>query len=486
MIDAMTSSGTDNVDVLVIGAGPAGVVAALRAGRLGARTALVTRDALGGMAASDGPVPVRTLAQAARLLREAKQLPTYGITAVEASLDYSRLLDRVREVTSEVAAHSELRGDLDQAGVAVHEQAGGVRFIDPYLVESEHGLRLRADKTIICTGGIPRRLEVPGVDLTSTHSDAWTLSSTPPSMVVIGAGATGVQVASIFNAFGTSVTIVEMAPRILMSEDDDVASALNAALHAMQVRIMENAGTIERFDRLPNGIRTTCSDRGMRTTIDAALVVVAAGWVANTEALHLAAAGVQLDSRGYIEVDSELRTTAPHIFAAGDVTGHVMVVHEAVREAFVAANNAVLGQATVLPPEVSPLGSFTDPEYASVGLTEAAARKTRDIVVATQRFDLLARPIIDGRTTGFCKLIVDRQLHSILGCHIVGERAVELAQLAAIAMASGMKVEQLALVPFSFPTYANALGRAAVKAGRELDLPPGWVPDALADQADVP
>ena len=123
----------------------------------------------------------------------------------------------------------------------------------------------------------------------------------------------------------------------------------------------------------------------------------------------------------------------------------------------------------VLPAEVSPLGSFTDPEYASVGLTEATARETHDVVVGKEDFASMPRPIIDGRPTGFCKLVVDRERHTILGCHIVGERAVELAQLAALAVASGMKVEQLALVPFSFPTYANALGRAAIRAARQLD-----------------
>ena len=178
---------------------------------------------------------------------------------------------------------------------------------------------------------------------------------------------------------------------------------------------------------------------------------------------------MQTEPRGYIEVDSRLRTTAPGIYAAGDVTGHVMVVHEAAREAYLAATNATLGRTDALPAEVSPLGSFTDPEYASVGLTEATARETHDVVVVTEPFDSLPRPIIDGRPTGFCKLVAEREHHTILGCHIVGERAVELAQLAAIAVASGMKVEQLALVPFSFPTYANALGRAAIRAAAHLD-----------------
>ena len=461
------------------------MVAALRAARLGARTELITSAGLGGMAAADGPVPVRTLAHAARLIRDARQLPRYGITAGEPALDYPRLVDRVREVTDDVRAHSVLGEELQQSGVAVHEHAGAVRFIDPHLIESTHGPRLRAEKFIICTGGMARRLDLPGSALTSTHSDAWGFSAAPPSMLVIGAGATGVQVASIFNAFGSQVTLFEAAPRILMSEDDDIASAVSAALQALGIRVLEEAGTIERFEPCPTGVRLVYAKSDIQDHIEATVTVVAAGWVANTAGLDLAAAGVENDHRGYVQVDSELRTTAPHIFAVGDITGHLMVVHEAVREGYLAATNAVLGGTTVLPAEVSPIASFTDPEYASVGVSEAAARNNRDVIVATERFGSLARPIIDGRSTGFCKLVVDRELHTILGCHIVGERAGELAQLAAVAMASGIRVEQLALVPFSFPTYANAIGRAAVRAARTLEAPTRWTEDGLPFQADI-
>ena len=468
-------------DVLVVGAGPAGVIAALRAARLGARTALITRDEFGGMAANDGPVPVRTLAQAARLIREAKQLRRYGIEGVEPSLDYVRLLARVDEVTEDVRRHSLLRDDLDAAGVAIHERAGTARFVDPHTVESDNAPRLVAGKIILCTGGTSRRLAVPGFDLTATHSDAWQLSAVPPSLLVLGAGATGVQVASIFNAFGSDVCIVEVAPRILISEDEDVSTAVSAALAASGVQIIEDAGAIERFERSPSGVRLVRSANGAAESVDASVAVVAVGWVAATAGLNLDRAGVQIDRRGYVEVDRQQRTAAPHIFAAGDVTGRAMVVHEAVREALVAATNAALAATAPLPTQVSPIGSFTDPEYASVGLTEAAAREGHDVVVATVRFDSLPRPIIDGRQTGFCKLIVDRRLHSILGCHIVGERAVELAQLAATAMAAQMPVEQLALVPYSFPTYANALGRAAIGAAIELDQTGKWAVDHLAD-----
>ena len=177
-------------DVVVVGAGPAGVVAALRAADLGAKTALVTRGEFGGMAANDGPVPVRTLAHAARLIRESRQLGQYGIAVSEPALEYRRLLIRVREVTNDVRAHSAFRGQIDSLRVAVYEQAGAARFADLHTVETANGLRLQAEKIIICTGGVSRRLSVPGVELTATHSDAWALNSVPPSLLVIGAGAT--------------------------------------------------------------------------------------------------------------------------------------------------------------------------------------------------------------------------------------------------------------------------------------------------------
>ncbi len=472
----MSDSATQGHDVVVIGAGPAGVIAALRAGRLGARTALIARDEFGGMAANDGPVPVRTLAHAARLMREARQLPRYGITAGEASLDYRMLLERVDEVTRDVRTHSLLRADLEQAGVAIHEHAGTARFLDEHTVAGEYGPRLRSRSFIICTGGASRRLPIPGFELTATHSDAWGLSAAPRSMLVVGAGATGIQVASIFNAFGSRVHVLEVAPRILMSEDHQVSATVAAALRGSGVDVVADAGTIARFERCPAGVRAVY---GNDQRIDAEVAVVAIGWVADTAELKSASAGVETDLRGYIKVDAQFRTTAGHIFAAGDVTGRALVVHEAVREAYVAATNAATGAAATLPEQVSPLGSFTDPEYASVGLTEHEARAAGDPVVVRVPFELLARAIIDDRRVGFCKLIVDRPSHSILGCHIVGERAVELAQLAATAMAANMTVEQLAAVPFSFPTYADALGRAAIEAARELDPTGSWAFDHL-------
>jgi dihydrolipoamide dehydrogenase len=196
--------------------------------------------------------------------------------------------------------------------------------------------------------------------------------------------------------------------------------------------------------------------------------------VADAEGLNLAAAGVNIDQNGYVQIDKYLRTSAAHIFAAGDITGRLMLVPQAIQDGFVAATNAVQGMTMPLGDQVSPVGSFTDPEYAQVGLTEAKAREARQIAVATIRFDSTTRTIIDGRTTGFCKMIVDRVTREVLGCHIVGERAVEIAQVVSIVIAAGMKVDELARVPLSFPTYAGILGRLAASISRELNLAVGW------------
>jgi pyruvate/2-oxoglutarate dehydrogenase complex dihydrolipoamide dehydrogenase (E3) component len=461
-------------DVLVIGAGPAGAVAALRAADLGARTVLVTSAAFGGMAANDGPVPVRTLAHAAGLIREARQLDQYGVAVGEPRLDYPRLLARVREVVGDVLAHSSLREQIDSVGVTVHEKAGPARFADPHTVVTETGLRLRADKLIICVGGVSRRLPIPGFELTSTHSSALTLTEVPASMLVIGGGATGAQVASIFTAFGSRVELFEAGPRILSTEDEDVAAAVATAFRKAGMLVRENFGTIESFEKTPTGVRMNFRKDGKRESAEATLAVVAAGWAADTAGLNLAAAGVAPDQRGFVKVDEYLRTSAPHIFAAGDVTGRLMLVPPAIQQGFVAATNAVRGPTVPFVDSVNTSAGFTNPEYAQAGLTEAKARETHNVLTAVVRFDATMRTIIDGRTVGFCKLVVDRNTAKILGCHVVGERAVELAQVAAIAISAGMRVDELARVPLAFPTYTGNLAYAAAAAARQLDLDVGW------------
>jgi pyruvate/2-oxoglutarate dehydrogenase complex dihydrolipoamide dehydrogenase (E3) component len=471
------------LDVIVIGAGPAGVFAALRAADLGAKTAIITRDEFGGMAANDGPVPVRTLAQAARLIREARQLDMYGIAVSEPVLDYPRLLARVRTVVNDVRTHSALRAQIDSLQVAVHEHAGTARFVDSHTIETESGLRLQAEKIIICTGGMSRRLSVPGFELTATHSNAWSLTSVPSSMLVIGGGATGAQVASVFNAFGSKVELFEAGPRILKTEDEDVAAVVADAFRDSGILVRENFGKIESFEKTSGGVRMIFSKDDVLNSAEAALVVVAVGWTADTARLNLSTVGVEIDHRGFVRVNTYLQSSAPHIFAAGDVTGRMMLVPQAIQDGFVAATNAVKGATMMFGSPVNPIGSFTDPEYAQVGLTETKAREAHDVVTAFVGFDSTTRTIIDGRTTGFCKLVVDRATYKILGCHVVGERAVEITQVAAIAIAAGMRVDDLAQIPLSFPTYTAILGRVAASAARQLNLEVNWQANQAEDAA---
>jgi dihydrolipoamide dehydrogenase len=450
------------------------MTAALRVADLGAKTVLVTRDEFGGMAANDGPVPVRTLAHAARLIRDARQLDRYGIVVGEPRLDYTRLLARVQEVVADVRAHSTFRAQLDGLGVVINERCGAARFTEPHTVETESGLQLRADKFIICTGGTSRELSVPGVELTNTHSDAWALTCVPTSMIVIGGGATGAQVASVFNAFGSRVQLFHTGPRIVPTEDEEVSAAMAAVFRESGIEVREAFGAIESFEKTLDGIRMWFSKDGQLQNTEASLAVIAIGWSANTACLDLARAGVETDKKDFIQVDEFLRTSAQHIFAAGDVIGRMMLVPQAIQEGFVAATNAVRGATMKELDAPAPIGSFTEPEYAQVGLTETQARASGEVVVGKICFNSTTRTIIDGRTIGFCKLIVDSKTRQILGCHVVGERAVEITQVAAVCMAAHMRVDDLAQVPFSFPTYAGVLGRAAAMATRSLNLNLDW------------
>jgi pyruvate/2-oxoglutarate dehydrogenase complex dihydrolipoamide dehydrogenase (E3) component len=455
-------------DVVVVGAGPAGTAAALRAADLNAKTALVTRAAFGGMAANDGPIPVRTLAHVARLAREARQLRRYGIVGDPPALNFARLVARAREVVAEARDHSTLLNQITKAGVTLFEQAGSARFLDPNTVSCERAPTLRAENIILCCGGVSRPLSGPGSELAITPADVFLATVVPESLIVIGAGATGVQVASIFNALGTHVTICQSGPRIIPTEDADVSCEVARCFRENGIDVWVEFGKIDRLERTQNGVRMVMKDDPTRPFAEADAVVSAIGWVADAKALNLPAAGVKTNQRGFIEVDARLRTSAPHIYAAGDILGHSMLVPQAVRDGYIAGSNAVKHELSKNQREIEPIGSFTDPEYAKVGMTEKEAKAAHDVLAVRATYAETTRAIIDGRTRGFCKLVVDREDLTLLGCHIVGERAVEVVQMATLAMTAGLKVDDLARVLFSFPTYANVLGRAALRATREL------------------
>jgi pyruvate/2-oxoglutarate dehydrogenase complex dihydrolipoamide dehydrogenase (E3) component len=473
----MPGTTATSFDVIVIGGGPAGVTAALRARELGAGVALVERGLLGGACTNDGCVPTRVLAKAARLARDAEQHPRYGLSGGRPAVDFAQLLARAQEIVYRVHEKKQLPAHLAQAGVAVFAEAGEARFVDPHTLALPGGARLTGRQFILCAGGHARRLRFPGSELALTHSDVWSLQSLPASVVIVGAAATGCQLASIFAAFGAQVTLLEVAPRLLAQEDEAVSSEMAAAFARRDIQLITGIGGVERIDAQADGAwRLAYADRGEPRTIAGEAIVLAVGWPGAVEGLGLDAAGVTT-ARGYVTVDDTLRTSAPHIYAAGDITGRMMLVQSAAGEGRMAAENAALGDARPYGRRIVPHGGFTDPEYASVGLTEAQARVAHDPVVAVAPYADLDRAVIDERTEGFCKLIVHRVSHEIIGAHVVGEQAVEIVQIVAAAMAGRMPVEQIAALELAYPTFTGIVGLAAREAAQTLagaEAPPPW------------
>jgi dihydrolipoamide dehydrogenase len=237
------------------------------------------------------------------------------------------------------------------------------------------------------------------------------------------------------------------------------------------------------LEHLQPGVRVIYRTGDERRSVDVDAAFFAVGWPGNADLVDAAAAGVEV-KRGYIVVDDYLRTSAPHIFAAGDVDGHSMLVSSALLEGRVAAENAVRGPRRRLVHEVVPCGSFTDPEYGSVGLTEAEARERYDCAVAVARYEDMLRPVADGQPEGFCKLIVETDRRQIVGAHVLGEYSAEVIQMVAACMAAGMRIEDVADFQFAFPTFTEAAGMAARMLVRELGIrPQAPVWSSLSDKA---
>jgi pyruvate/2-oxoglutarate dehydrogenase complex dihydrolipoamide dehydrogenase (E3) component len=459
-------------DVLIIGGGPAGVTAALRARELGATVALVERGRLGGTCTNDGCVPTRVLAHAARLMRETAQHEAYGLLGPRPQLDFARLMQRAQQVVSTVHEKKQMLKHLESSGVTAYVGVGEARFVDAHTIELGDGQRLSAERFILCVGGHARRLPFPGAELTLNHGDLWNLRALPRRLAVVGGAATGCQLASIMNTFGSEVTLLDVAPHILPNEDAAVTEALTKAFTERGITIVGGMSGVERVEETADGLRLTYKKDDALHDIAVDAVIVAVGWPGNIETLNLEAIGVRTE-RNYIAVDDALRTTAPHIFAAGDINGRMMLVQSAGYEARIAAENAVAAADELREycAQIVPHGGFTDPEYGSVGLTEKAAREAgHDVVIALASYVNMDRAVIDGNTEGFCKLIVDRDTHQILGGHVVGEQAVEIVQLVAAAMAAESSVESLASLELSYPTYVAIVGLAARRAVHYLGL----------------
>jgi pyruvate/2-oxoglutarate dehydrogenase complex dihydrolipoamide dehydrogenase (E3) component len=468
-------TGEAPVKVLVIGGGPGGTAAALQARELGADVTLLEAEQVGGTSLNRGPAPVRTLARAARLARDWSSWDQFGLRGPRPTLDLDAVLANSSRVAHHAHGKKDVSGLMRGLGIDLVEHLGPVRFTDPHTVRADDGRSWRGDRVIVAVGGHAAPLPVPGGHLALSYDDLRSIKAMPDEVMVVGGADTGCQIASIFDDFGVAVRLLEFGPTLLAFADPDVSAALRAAFEVQGMQIFTGTRVTELE---ADGDRTVVHfvRDGEEGRVEVGAVFAAVGWPANLDGLDLDAAGIDRD-RMAIPVDDFLRTNVEHVFAVGDVNGRSKLVQTARLEGRVAAWNAVHGPTRRPTYEVVPSGSFTDPEYGAVGLTEPQAARDHDIAVGIARYDDLLRPVADGHADGFCKLIADRASRRILGAHVLGEYSAETVQVVATAMSAGMTVEQLAEMQFAFPTFTEAVSMAAQKACRAIGIghfPTAW------------
>jgi pyruvate/2-oxoglutarate dehydrogenase complex dihydrolipoamide dehydrogenase (E3) component len=461
--------------LLVIGGGPAGITAALQARELGARVTVLEAGQVGGTSLNRGPAPVRTLARTARLARDWSFWATFGLDGPPPLPNLPAVMANSERVARYAHDKRDMAGHIRRRGIDLIEDSGPVGFVDPHTVTDSDGRSWSADHIILAVGGHAGRLPIPGAELALTYEDIPSLAALPDRVAVVGGADTGCQIASILQDLGVTVSLFEAGPTLVPAADPSVSAELGRAFRAQGINV--HTGTlVEELRPRGDAIQVGYRNGAVAGQLVAGAVFFAVGWPANVDHLALHAAGVRTEP-GMIPVDDYLRTNVEHIFAAGDVNGRSMLVQTARAEGRVAAFNAILGPTRHATYDVVPSGSFTDPEYGRVGLTETEAAQHHDTVVGIARYEDLLRPVADGRPEGFCKLIADRRTHTILGAHVLGEYSAETVQTVAACMAAGMTVEQIAELQLAFPTFTEGVSIAAQKICRSLGIghfPPVW------------
>ncbi|KAA8612174.1 dihydrolipoyl dehydrogenase [Salipiger aestuarii] len=469
---AASASGADShAEFLVLGAGPGGYTAAFRAADLGLKVTLIERwDRLGGVCLNVGCIPSKALLHVAKAMDEAQALSAHGVSFAAPTVD----LDGVRSFKDGVVG--KLTGGLN--GLARKRKVtvvrGTGRFAGPNVirVETAEGTQtVSFDHAVIACGSEPVRLPfLPDDSRVIDSTGALALADIPERMLVVGGGIIGLEMAQVYDALGSKITIVELMDQIIPEADRDLVMPLMKRIEKRYERVLlktkvtkveaTDAGLVATFDG-PNGIFEAEFDK----------VLVAVGRKPNGALVAADAAGVTVDERGFIPVDTQMRTNQPHIFAIGDVVGQPMLAHKAVHEAKVAAEVAC-GEKSVFDARVIPSVAYTDPEIAWVGMTEAEA-KSKGVKVRKGAFPWAAsgRSLSLGRDEGVTKLLFDPDTKRIIGAGITGPNAGDLLAEAVLAIEMGADAEDLALTIHPHPTLSETLGLAAeVSEGTITDL----------------
>jgi len=450
-------------DLVVVGSGPGGYVAASRAAQLGLRTAVVEKDELGGTCLNWGCIPTKAWVVSAHLLGQIRRARDFGIEVGAPTVRWDWMLERKDKVVQQLTGG--VRTLLSGRGVEIVR--GTARLVSPGRVAVSRpdgtGAELAARHVLLATGAeawLPPGFALEGTRVI-TSREALTLPHQPKRMAVVGGGVIGCEFASFFAALGTQVTVIEVLPRLVLTEDDEIAQTLERELKKQKIAIFLGTKIEDRRDGPDGAIALTL---GAGRTVEVDTVLLATGRKPYTEGLDLARVGVAQGERGRVLVDERLETSVPGVFAIGDVTDLKQLAHFASAQGKAAAE-IIAGHPAQTAWRAVPAATFTNPEIASVGLTEREAlAQGRTLKIG--RFPLRAhgRNIADLETAGFVKLVGDATTGQLLGAHIIGEKAGEIIHECALALGADLDLRHLAQAIHAHPTVAEAIGEAAEDA----------------------
>ncbi len=449
-----------NYDVAVIGGGPGGYVAAIRAAQLGGRVLLVEKENMGGVCLNRGCIPTKTLLKSAEKWEDLARCAEFGLRADNIGFDFGAVMERKNKIVAG------LRGGIEQLvksnDITVVHGLAALTAAKHLEVSTEAGQKsFEADNIIIATGSVPSTIPVPGRELPAviTSDELLELTEVPKSMLVIGAGVVGIEFSAIMRAFGCEVTVVEMLPTILPMVDSDLVKRMGLVLRKQGIKTLAGA-KVTAIKEAPGGVTVKVdTGKGMQE-FQVEKVLVAAGRRPVTEELGLDAAGVAYD-RGGIKANERMETNIPGIYAIGDVTGQSMLAHTASTAGMVAAENA-MGMSSVMDYSVIPSCIFTTPEIAMVGLTEEEA-KAQNIDFKSSRFNFAAngKAVTMGETDGLVKIIAETATGKVLGMHILGPHASDLIMEGALAIRNGLTAKDIAHTIHPHPTLSETVMESA-------------------------
>lgn len=470
-VPATSQLDANRMRIAILGGGPAGYAAASAAAAFGADATIVERERIGGACTVWDAIPSKTLLDAADSLHDIEHANEVGVElgGAEPTMDWGHTLQRVQAVTDHQC--NGVASRLTQAGVRVVAGEGAV--VDGGTLQVRRGsgeTTIAFDALVVATGArpwVPEFVDVSHSRVLTTRT-MWRLPALPESLLVVGSGATGCEMADFFQRSGSRVTLVSSRDRILPTEDRDVAWVVEDSFIARGMRIVHRVRA-ESVDADGDGVAVTLQ----RGTVERAThVLFAVGMQPNTDGIGLERVGVALGPRGAIAVDGYCCTSTPGIYAIGDVTGGVMLANVASMQGRHAVAHAVGAQIDPIRYEAVASTVFTRPEIADVGLSEqAAAEQQRDVIVVTQPLLNNPRAVINGSTEGLVKLVAAREDGTVLGGSIVGLRASEIITTIALAVRAGISVHELADTGAVSPAVSESLQRAAEKASAELGAP---------------